>query len=112
MERENIMEHNLGKLLNKVRREKLLSLRDLSDKMKLGENGHIYLSNIECGRILPDIETLKNILNALNSIDRLEEFIEELNNAKINNDYDDKTEYEEKVYFKTLKGKRKYNRAL
>lgn len=98
------MEHNLGKSLNKVRREKLLSLRDLSEKMKLDENGHVYLSAIECGRILPDIETLKNILNSLDSINRLEEFTEELKHSKINNQYDDKIEYKkEETYFKTLK---------
>ena len=97
------MAHNLGKLLNKVRKEKLLSLRDLSEKMKLDENGHVYLSAIECGRILPDIETLKNILNSLDSINRLEEFTKELKHSKINNQYDDKIEYKEETYFKTLK---------
>lgn len=97
------MEYNLGKLLNKVRKEKLLSLRDLSEKIKLDENGHVYLSTIECGRILPDIETLKNILNSLDSINRLEEFTEELKHSKINNQYDDKIEYKEETYFKTLK---------
>lgn len=97
------MEHNVGELLNKLRREKLLSLRDLSNKMQLGEEGHIYLSKIECGRILPDNETLKNILNALDSVNRLEEFTEELKNSKINNRYDDKIEYKEETYFKTLK---------
>lgn len=102
------MEYNLGKLLNKVRRERLLSLRDLSNKMKLGEDGHIYLSNIECNRIRPDIETLKNILNALDSIDRLNEFTDNLNNTKIDDGYDDKIEYKEEIYFKTLKGKRNH----
>lgn len=102
------MEHNLGKLLNKARREKLLSLRELSNKMQLDENGHIYLSNIECGRILPDNETLKKILNALDCANRLEEFTQALNQTKINNQYDDKTEYEEKIYFKTLKGAKRY----
>lgn len=102
------MTNNLGKLLNKVRREKLLSLRDLSNEMKLGEDGHVYLSKIECNRVLPDIETLKNILKALDSIDRLDEFMEKLKDTEIDTNYDDKIEYEEEIYFKTLKGKRKH----
>lgn len=99
------MENSLGKLLNKTRKEKLLSLRDLSNKMNLKEDGHVYLSNIECNRILPNKEDLMNILEELDSIDRLEEFLDALKNTKIDNSYDNKTEYKEKIYFKTLKGR-------
>ena len=47
------MKKNIGEILNNIRMNKFISLRDLSDKMNLGSEGHIYLSDIECNRKIP-----------------------------------------------------------
>ena len=47
------MKKNIGEILNNIRMNKFISLRDLSAKMNLGSEGHIYLSDIECSRKIP-----------------------------------------------------------
>ena len=43
------MKKDIGSYLNEIRKSKLISLRELSQKMELGNEGHVYLSDIERG---------------------------------------------------------------
>ncbi len=97
------MEKNIGETLSEFRMSKFLSLRDLSEKMNLGNEGHVYLSDIECSRKIPSKNEVISILEALNVNYNLNEIINILEHSKIDNSIDEDTDYYEETYFKTLK---------
>ena len=97
------MEKNIGEILSEFRISKFLSLRDLSEKMNLGNEGHVYLSDIECSRKIPSKDEVISILEALNINYNLNEIINILEHSEIDNSIDEDTDYYEETYFKTFK---------
>ena len=97
------MKTDIGSYLNEIRRSKLISLRELSYKMNLGDEGHIYLSDIECSRKIPSKDEVIKILEALNADYNLNEIIDILQHSEIDNSIDEDVEYYEETYFKTFK---------
>ena len=96
------MKKNIGEILSEFRISKFLSLRDLSEKMNLGNEGHVYLSDIECSRIIPSKDEVISILEALNVNYNLNEIIDILEHSKIDNSIDVDADYYEETYFKTF----------
>ncbi|WP_157154556.1 helix-turn-helix domain-containing protein [Brachyspira murdochii] len=100
------MKKNIGEILSEYRKSKFLSLKDLSKKMNFGNEGHIYLSDIELSRKIPSKDEVINILKILNVNYDLNEIIDTLENSQIDNSIDDDIEYQEETYFKTFKKSR------
>ncbi|MEI0799184.1 hypothetical protein R4Q14_12790 [Brachyspira intermedia] len=97
------MKKNIGEILNNIRMNKFISLRDLSDKMNLGSEGHIYLSDIECSRKIPSKYEVIKILDTLKADYNLPEIIDILEHSEIDNSIDENIDYQEETYFKTFK---------
>ena len=97
------MKKNIGEILNNIRMNKFISLRDLSDKMNLGSEGHIYLSDIECSRKIPSKDEVIKILDTLGTDYNLPEIIDILEHSEIDNSIDENIDYQEETYFKTFK---------
>ena len=97
------MKKDIGSYLNEIRKSKLISLRELSQKMELGNEGHVYLSDIECSRKIPSKDEVIKILEALNADYNLNEIIDILQHSEIDNSIDEDVEYYEETYFKTFK---------
>ena len=97
------MKKNIGEILNNIRMNKFISLRDLSDKMNLGSEGHIYLSDIECSRKIPSKDEVIKILDTLKADYNLNEIIDILEHSEIDNSIDENIDYQEETYFKTFK---------
>ncbi len=97
------MKKNIGEILNNIRMNKFISLRDLSAKMNLGSEGHIYLSDIECSRKIPSKDEVIKILDTLKADYNLPEIIDILEHSEIDNSIDENIDYQEETYFKTFK---------
>ena len=52
----------IGKIIKQARENKKLTQQDLSQKAGLSRN---YISDIECGRYIPSVETLLSIASVL-----------------------------------------------
>lgn len=97
------MKTNIGEFINEIRRSKFIGLKELSKKMNLGDEGHIYLSNIECSIIIPTKDEVINILNALGVSCDIEEILYIIEHSNTSNNIYDNVEYQEETYFKTFK---------
>ncbi|MEI0538092.1 helix-turn-helix transcriptional regulator [Brachyspira pulli] len=97
------MKKDIGSYLNEIRKSKLISLRELSQKMELGHEGHVYLSDIECSRKIPSKDEVIKILDTLKSDYNLNEIINILQHSEIDNSIDENIDYQEETYFKTFK---------
>ena len=97
------MKKNIGEILNNIRGGGGGGGRDLSAKMNLGSEGHIYLSDIECNRKIPSKDEVIKILDTLGTDYNLNEIIDILEHSEIDNSIDENIDYKEETYFKTFK---------
>lgn len=94
----------IGIILNQIRLNNFISLRDLSQKMGLGNEGHIYLSKIECNRVIPTENDIINYCNCLQANHLIDDLLKLLPDAEIDNSVPD-LNYIENRFFKYPKNK-------